>query len=65
MYFINEQLFFQSVAAAISFFYASHLGLFIQLAILLVLATIGTVAFVAVEWKTKKGLKDDDDSSNE
>lgn len=46
--------FTQSVAAAISFFYSSHLGLHVQLAILLVFATLGTVCFVVVEWSYKR-----------
>lgn len=46
--------FTQSVAAAISFFYSSHLGLHVQLAILLVFGTLGTVCFVVVEWSYKR-----------
>ncbi|BFF92673.1 UNC93-like protein MFSD11 [Drosophila madeirensis] len=46
--------FTQSVAAAISFFYSSHFGLYVQLAILVVTGTIGTIAFVFVEWGFKR-----------
>ncbi|XP_030238400.1 UNC93-like protein MFSD11 [Drosophila navojoa] len=46
--------FTQSVAAAISFFYSSHFGLYIQLAILVITGTIGTVSFVIVEWSFKR-----------
>lgn len=41
---------FQSVGAAVSFFYSSILGLYFQLAILLVLASLGTLTF----WKVEK-----------
>lgn len=52
---LNKYLFFsQSIAAAICFFYAEHVGLYIQLGILLVLAIIGTISFVKVEWEVKK-----------
>ncbi|EDW97113.1 UNC93-like protein MFSD11 [Drosophila yakuba] len=46
--------FTQSVAAAISFFYSSHFGLYVQLGILVVTGTIGTIAFVFVEWGFKR-----------
>ncbi|XP_037730204.1 UNC93-like protein MFSD11 [Drosophila subpulchrella] len=46
--------FTQSVAAAISFFYSSHFGLYVQLGILVVMGTIGTIAFVVVEWGFKR-----------
>ncbi|XP_016941741.1 UNC93-like protein MFSD11 [Drosophila suzukii] len=46
--------FTQSVAAAISFFYSSHFGLYVQLGILVVMGTIGTIAFVIVEWGFKR-----------
>lgn len=45
------------MAAAACFFYASSVGLYVQLGILLVLAIIGTVSFVAVEWDVKKEAK--------
>ncbi|XP_049835274.1 UNC93-like protein MFSD11 [Schistocerca gregaria] len=45
--------FTQSVAAAASFFYSSHVGLHAQLAILLVLSTLGTVMFCWVEWRSR------------
>lgn len=44
----------QSIAAAISFVYSSHLGLHAQMAILLVFGVIGTVSFCLVEWSLKK-----------
>ncbi|EDV49356.1 UNC93-like protein MFSD11 [Drosophila erecta] len=46
--------FTQSVAAAISFFYSAHFGLYVQLGILVVMGTIGTIAFVFVEWGFKR-----------
>ncbi|KAM8706516.1 hypothetical protein ACLKA7_010736 [Drosophila subpalustris] len=51
--------FMQSVAAAISFFYSAFLGLYVQLAILVVSGTIGTIAFVIVEWSFKRQHQDD------
>ncbi|KAH8381482.1 hypothetical protein KR093_005762 [Drosophila rubida] len=45
--------FMQSVAAAISFFYSSYLGLYVQLGILVISGTIGTITFVIVERKFK------------
>lgn len=53
--------FTQSVAAATSFFYSSHLGLRAQLGILIVLGTLGTGCFCMVEWATKRRVKDDED----
>lgn len=43
-----------------SFIYSSHLGLRIQMAILVATGTIGTVAFYTVEWaeKRKQLMKD-------
>jgi len=46
--------FTQSIAAAISFVYSSHLGLHAQMGILLVFGLIGTVSFCIVEWSFKK-----------
>lgn len=46
--------FTQSVAAALSFVYASSLVLYGQLGILIVSAILGTFTFVWVEWKAKK-----------
>ncbi|XP_034115639.1 UNC93-like protein MFSD11 [Drosophila albomicans] len=46
--------FMQSVAAAISFFYSAFLGLYVQLGILVVSGTIGTIAFVIVERSFKR-----------
>lgn len=37
-----------------SFVYASHVGLYIQLAILFVCALLGTMCFVYVEWDVKR-----------
>ncbi|KAJ4443939.1 hypothetical protein ANN_05728, partial [Periplaneta americana] len=63
--------FTQSVAAAASFFYSSHLGLHAQLGILVVLAVVGTISFCFVEWaaRSKKskgynGAIDDPDLSD-
>lgn len=53
--------FMQSVAAAISFFYSAFLGLYVQLAILVVFGTIGTVAFVIVEWSFKREHREEID----
>ncbi|XP_037891708.1 UNC93-like protein MFSD11 [Glossina fuscipes] len=46
--------FTQSVAAAIAFFYAYHLGLGVQLGILVIFATFGTITFCFVELKYKQ-----------
>jgi hypothetical protein len=43
----------QSLAAAASFFYSSHIGLHIQLGILVVTSIFGTITFCMVEWKAK------------
>ncbi|KAK5642293.1 hypothetical protein RI129_008460 [Pyrocoelia pectoralis] len=61
--------FTQSVAAAICFFYASALGLYAQLGILLCLSVAGTATFVYVEWvenkkkKKKEPSEEDSDST--
>ena len=52
--------FCQSVAAAISFVYSSHLGLYGQLSILFVTLLLGTFAFCYVEYRHKKSTIDDD-----
>jgi uncharacterized membrane protein len=44
----------QSVAAAMSFVYSSHIGLTVQMAILVFTGTIGTVAFYTVEWAERR-----------
>ncbi|XP_037896547.1 UNC93-like protein MFSD11 [Glossina fuscipes] len=49
--------FTQSVAAAIAFFYAYHLGLGVQLGILVMFATFGTITFRFVELKYKQFLQ--------
>lgn len=41
---------FQSVSAAASFFYSTVLGLYVQLGILVVTGTLGTISFCLVEW---------------
>ncbi|KAF5273713.1 hypothetical protein FQA39_LY07403 [Lamprigera yunnana] len=60
--------FTQSVAAAICFFYASSIGLYAQLGILLCLSVSGTGTFVYVEWGEKRRKRkeetDDDTDSN-
>nr|CAD7442538.1 unnamed protein product [Timema bartmani] len=45
--------FTQSIAAAASFFYSSHIGLHAQLGILIVFATLGTLTFCWVEWMSR------------
>ncbi|OXU29921.1 hypothetical protein TSAR_004384 [Trichomalopsis sarcophagae] len=49
--------FCQSVAAAMSFFYSSHLGLHGQLGILVVSLVLGTVAFCYVEMKHRRAKR--------
>jgi hypothetical protein len=51
--FLTLACFFQSVAAAASFFYSSHIALHAQLGILVLLATLGTVSFCFVEWAAR------------
>lgn len=46
--------FTQSVAAALSFAYSSHLGLRVQMAILVVTGAIGTIAFYTVELNERR-----------
>lgn len=46
--------FVQSVGAAASFIYSSYCGLRTQLAILVVLGTLGTASFCIVEWAAKR-----------
>lgn len=46
--------FTQSVGAAASFLYSSYCGLRIQIAILVVLGTLGTASFCMVEWAAKR-----------
>ncbi|XP_030750879.1 UNC93-like protein MFSD11 [Sitophilus oryzae] len=50
--------FTQSVAAAISFAYASYLNLYGQLGILLVSSILGTITFVWVEWRGRRAAVD-------
>jgi hypothetical protein len=47
-------LLLQSIAAAASFFYSSHLGLHPQLGIMVATGIVGTLSFCVVEWKDKK-----------
>ncbi|KAH9389893.1 DUF895 domain membrane protein [Tyrophagus putrescentiae] len=46
--------FFQSIACACALFYSAAADLYVQLCILAVTASIGTVTFVLVEWQTKR-----------
>ncbi|CAG9862335.1 unnamed protein product [Phyllotreta striolata] len=46
--------FTQSIGAAASFFYAEHVGLYAQLGILLASGTLGSLAFIRVEWVARK-----------
>lgn len=48
--------FTQSVGAAASFIYSSYCGLRIQMAILIVLGTLGTASFCMVEWAAKRRI---------
>ncbi|XP_075147803.1 UNC93-like protein MFSD11 [Haematobia irritans] len=57
--------FTQSVAAAISFFYSSHLGLRSQLGILVVFGTIGTACFCIVEWSAKRRAREESKDESE
>lgn len=45
---------FQSVAAAASFIYSSHIGLGVQMGILTVTGVIGTACFCVVEWSCRR-----------
>lgn len=47
----------QSIAAAISFVYSSHMGLHSQMSILLVFGVMGTITFCMVEWSFKQAAK--------
>lgn len=47
----------QSIAAAISFVYSSHMGLHWQMIILLVFGIVGTISFCMVEWSFKRAAK--------
>ncbi|XP_015588613.1 UNC93-like protein MFSD11 [Cephus cinctus] len=51
--------FCQSVAAALSFLYSSHLGLHTQLCILMIAMFMGTVAFCLVEYRYRKSSNTD------
>ncbi|KAI8130345.1 hypothetical protein FF38_03408 [Lucilia cuprina] len=57
--------FTQSVAAAISFFYSSHLGLRAQLGILVVTGTIGAACFCIVEWRAKRRAREESQDVSE
>lgn len=70
LFVINKIIIFQSVAAAICFFYSTVVRLYFQLGILIVLATLGTGSFCLVEYSAKSDLKPvpaavDSDSSSE
>lgn len=45
------------MSAAISFFYSTSLGLYVQLGILVVSGTVGTVTFCLVEWSDRYNKK--------
>lgn len=47
-------LLFQSVATAASFGYSSHIGLGVQMGILIVTGIIGTASFCIVEWSCRR-----------
>lgn len=46
--------FTQSMACACALFYATKANLYIQLIILAIFGSMGTIAFVLVEWKAKR-----------
>lgn len=46
--------FVQSVACACALFYATATNLYVQLIILAIFASLGTISFVLVEWKAKR-----------
>lgn len=56
--------FTQSVAAALSFVYSSYLGLRIQMGILVVFGTLGTVTFCIVEWQSRRKRNDDEETTS-
>ncbi len=51
---INFFFLLQSVAAASSFIYSSHIGLGVQMGILIVTGVIGTACFCIVEWSCRR-----------
>lgn len=51
--------FVQSVGSSVAFLYSTRLDLHYQLTILAVIATVATVCFCLVEWKTKSNCSDD------
>ncbi|XP_034247837.1 UNC93-like protein MFSD11 [Thrips palmi] len=57
--------FTQSVSAAISFFYSTLLGLYVQLGILVVSGTVGTVTFCLVEWSERYNKKSESPINSE
>lgn len=50
--------FCQSVAAAVSFLYSSHIGLYFQLLILLISLVFGTMSFCLVDIKVRRDRDD-------
>lgn len=56
--------FTQSVAAAVSFVYSSHIGLYTQLAILVCFVVLGTVSFCLVEFLLRKQKIKENPESN-
>ncbi|KAJ1527680.1 hypothetical protein ONE63_007639 [Megalurothrips usitatus] len=56
--------FMQSVSAAVSFFYSTLLGLYVQLGILAVFGTLGTISFCLVEWAERHKKTDAVASTN-
>jgi hypothetical protein len=56
--------FVQSIAAAIAFFYSSSADLHIQVLILAIFASIGTVSFSTVEWSAHAEQQHNDSASS-
>jgi len=54
LFHILSQIPFQSIACACALFYSSAADLYVQLIILAITASIGTVTFVLVEWQAKR-----------
>lgn len=56
--------FLQSIAAATSFVYSSHLGLHAQMGILLAFGIMGTISFCLVEWGFKRNGNNSQDPND-
>lgn len=56
--------FTQSVAAAVSFLYSSHIGLYLQLGILVIFLVLGTISFCLVEFTLRRQKAKDSPEGN-